>query len=255
MAGTSSSQTTASLALPISNNTSSKSDNLTSTTNSTTPSTTPIHCDNKAGTIAGAAVGTGLGVALLACLLVFVFTRFRRRSNTHRSASFKSPPQSPKPLMDIWTLPKSPGAVEAITLRSPAWTEYLPKPADSDSIRRAMQSLYEQIEIHVESFYNETNIQRVSEAVQAELYKLDSEMLPPSLHDMMIRSQASSALIKHTLAHLTFSNIDFNDPSSASFLPSEFVGLNKALQRSERSAQRPGTYDATSRMLCSLTFS
>lgn len=238
---------------PSPGSTASSSRNATSSTSGTKSSTsggsshTGIHKaahKYSSGEIAGAAVGTGVGAAILAFLLAFLL-RSRRRSNLDRSRSLaRASPGSPPPFVEKSSTSKAPQIVDIMpfTGGSSSWMEHLPQPMDDETMRRTIKTLHDQIQLHVENFYHDVAVPQVSETAQTELYRLDSELVHPSLYKLMLQAKAKTALIKHSLAHLLFTSIDHNEASRTghtSFLPQEFVGLLAIRGLEQRSYQAP----------------
>lgn len=96
------------------------------------------------GTVAGAAIGAAIGAGILAFLIAFWMFRRKRRPVGAAGAVYfdeKSPPsQHP-------------------------WEVYMPQSADDGTIRSAVESLYSQIDLHVENFYG--NVAGVSQVGSA----------------------------------------------------------------------------------------
>lgn len=213
------------------------------TTLTTSPPVSPSckPAPSQTGKIAGAAVGTGVGAAILAFLLTFFIMRSRRKSGPQRPRSTVRTPNSSNFVEKEGSFKASPiVGVQSVAGGASGWMEHLPQPADDQSILRSIRTLYQQIELHVENFYSDASVGQISDSVHSQMFKVDSGLLTPSLYDLMLQSNAKSALIKHSLAHLILTNIDFNEASETSFLPSEFVGLNKTVRTAGSSTLKPG---------------
>lgn len=120
---------------PSSNSSSSAVVPTQSSSNSTTSSANPTP-QSKGGipstTVAGAVVGTAVGAALLGFLVAFLLYRRKRRNDLRGGGVYldekTEPPQHP-------------------------WEAFLPQSADDSTVQRAVESLYSQIDLHVENYY------------------------------------------------------------------------------------------------------
>lgn len=201
-----------------------------------------VKCPDSTGTIVGAAVGTGIGAALLTFLITFLVMRSRRKSGVaHSRSSERGPPGPSNPYFEKTPESKTRPLSDIVPILGGAsWMEHLPQPADDEKIRRSMKTLYHQIELHVENFYSDTTSSQISESAQAEMYKLDSELMVPSLYDMMMQSRSKIALIKHTFAWLILTNIDAYDVNVAPLLPPDLTILTKTLRNADPDNLKPG---------------
>ena len=189
------------------------------------------------GAVAGAAVGAAVGAAILTFLITFMFLRKKNeRSGRHgkrRSGSGGFSTYTEK------ALPKDPSAGGEAILAASAWQKHLPQSADDKTIRASVKTLFDQVEVHVENFYQDSTVP-MTEALQAELLRVDSPHLPESIVALLPRARSQTALIKHCLLSYIVASISTDDNSVQSLLPADYATLpHLALAAGQK---KPGTY-------------
>ena len=181
------------------------------------------------GVVAGSAIGAAIGAALLA--VVFTYICMRRRRSQHDEF------RDPGDLSDMIVLGKSHGA--QATHEDPrdqtgdsAWTKRMPHPVDDYDMARRVKTLYNQIELHVENFYQNANVlgSTILDDAQDALLSLESGRLPSSLPTSILHSPASTSVIKHTLSWLIISRISLSARPVDSFLPADYAGLTQIVK-------------------------
>lgn len=194
-----------------------------------------------AGVVAGAAVGAAIGAAILAALIVFLCLRKRR--------SGKNAGQHREHTPDLVIFGKGPGSQMASEeshhpVNGLAWMKQLPQPADDNTMVMKVKTLFHQIQLHVENFYQNTNVRgsTISDEGQEALMDLDSELLPSSLPAAILNSSASTTVITHVLAHLIIRSISVDTLPGDSFLPGEFAGLPQDFMKQENNHSRSGEH-------------
>lgn len=191
-------------------------------TASAAPGLGSVSSGHSAGVVAGAAVGAAVGAAILAFLITFMFlrqkNRKRRGSGKDRSGGggFSTYPEK--------ALPKDPSQGDNAALAARGWQKHLPQPADDKTVRSAVGTLFEQVELHVENYYRDSAVS-VSEGMQAQLLRVDSPHLPDSIVALLPRARSQTALIKHCLLSYIVASISTDDDSVPSLLPADYVTL------------------------------
>jgi hypothetical protein len=188
------------------------------------------------GVVAGAAVGAAVGAAILTFLITFMFLRRKnekdRRRGKHGSGSGGFSTHTEK------ALPKSPSPGGDAIQPAPAWQKHLPQSADDQTIRASVTTLFDQVEVHVENFYRDSAVS-MTEAIQAELLRVDSPHLPESIVGLLPRARSQTALIKHCLLSYIVASISTDDNSVQSLLPTDYATLpHLALASGQK---KPGT--------------
>jgi hypothetical protein len=209
---------------PSSNSTSSGSTISTTPKKAHTPSFAP-------GAVAGAAIGSAVGAAILAAIVTYLL--MRSRLSAKRRNNFGG---SPTPEHSSFAMGKSylSGSVVQ-SVESADWTRYLPQPADDSFITGTVETIYQQIELHVDNFYSNASpsADRISENARALLTEMDTGLVRPSLSEAMMRR-------KQTLARLLLSNMTIEDGSPGSLLPRDIAELQRSLQTAAKHQTKPG---------------
>jgi len=186
------------------------------------------------GALAGGIVGAFLGGALIAFLISFLFMSWRRKRDHKNHGSSMSKNDDPTKRHTV-------GAKVEAPLVDPkhAWELHLPQPADDASLRQAMKTLYDRLELHVENFYSNSSSTTHPPAVDEENWatvvgKLETPYLPSSLEAMLRQGRAKTTIMKHCIAYLTVSGIDLNSNSSFPLLPTELTSVPQAAPRANQ---------------------
>ena len=96
-------------------------------------------------------------------------------------------------------------------------------------MQNEVKTLLDQIELHVENFYQNTQASG-SRVAEAELAMFDSPYLPSSLASLLPQTNNSILLIKHALAHFIIACITTPSDTDWSLLPKDFVLLPNAVR-------------------------
>lgn len=128
------------------------------------------------------------------------------------------------------------------------WTRHLPQPADDVSIVGTMETIYQQIELHIDNFYSnaEPSSGGILENTHALLSEIDSGLVRPTLPEAMMGLRHKKTIIKHSLAHLILSNITIEDDSPGSLLPRDVSELQKSLRNATKHQTKPGKWNLQS---------
>lgn len=187
----------------ISNN----SQNLEAVTEANSPQGTssPSLSDKiNAGALAGGIVGAFFGGVMLALIAAYAFNHRRKRSpyKTRRSKVVES----------IHSVPtrKSPGPAT----NAPAWERLVPQPVDDETMSSLVKSLLDRVALHVDNFYSRKSVQ-ISTMDLEITTKVDSNLLPYPLQEVMMDPNMQMIAIKHCIAFaLTNSIMPDNSPSN-----------------------------------------
>jgi hypothetical protein len=124
---------------------------------------------------------------------------------------------------------------------APGWEQSLPQPESDVKMRMMVRRLFDEIEIHVENFYHNSEVP-ISAGLQTDLMKVHSSYLPDSVVSLLPRTKTPVLLIIHCLAYLIVSRITIGN--DASFLPADFVALPRAIGSTRANQDKPGKQHA-----------
>lgn len=96
-------------------------------------------------------------------------------------------------------------------------------------MQNEVKTVLDQIELHVENFYQNTQASG-SRLADAELAMFDSPYLPSSLASLLPQTNNSMPIIKHALAHFITACITTPSDTDWSLLPKDFVLLPNAIR-------------------------
>ena len=206
------------------------------------------------GTVAGVVIAVAVGFALVTSLATFFITRRRKgfegkdrhtkfeESSASESKGVRQQEQASKPKVPFMT-PTAPA--------SAAFENYIPQPADDATVKHNVNTIMDQIELHVENFYQNSSA-TPSTRNNAELAMFDSPYLAASLASLLPRSKNKIHLVKHALAQHIISSISLTSSYAQSLLPQEFVLLPDAV-RSAKMGAKPGESSVSSQVRSLLT--
>lgn len=191
-----------------------------------------------AGTVAGAAIGSAVGAAILAAIITYLLMRSRLHAKRRVDYTDGSSPERSNVAMSKSYFA---GSVRK-GVESGDWTRHLPQPADDEFINRTIETIYQQIELHVDNFYSNAtpSSDRVSESARALLSEMDPGLVRPSLPEAMTKYRHKKTLVKQTLARLILSNITIEDGCPGSLLPRDVAELQRSLQNVNDHQTKPG---------------
>ncbi|KAG9515451.1 hypothetical protein KCV07_g7407, partial [Aureobasidium melanogenum] len=224
-------------------NTSTGMHSNTSAGNSTSLPSPNQHSKTNVGTMAGAAVGAAVGAAILAFVVTYLLMRSRLSAKKRTKASHVLTPDDSTYAMNKGYFSES--VVES-KCGSGDWMRHLPQPADDVSIITTIETICQQIELHIDNFYSNTErpLDSISKRPRALLTEIDTGLVRPPLSEAMMRYRNKTTLIKQALAHMILSNITIEDGSPGSLLPQDIAELQKSLQSVTRYRNMPATSQA-----------
>ena len=218
----------------------------TTTSNPTKqPSTiTPVpnHSSGLAnGTVAGIVIGVALGVALITFFATFLALRRRggSRGKTRQKSDIDGGPSGAARHQTLSSEPKQPFVTQTSS-GSNSIDGFLPQSADDKTVQNEVKTVLDQIELHVENFYQNTPASG-SRLADAELAVFDSPYLPTSLASLLQQTNNSIPIIKHALAQFVTACITTPSDPDWSLLPEDFVLLPNAVRkRGSTRSTKPG---------------
>jgi hypothetical protein len=135
--------------------------------------------------------------------------------------------------------PKAP-LVSETTSGSTSLDNFLPQSADDKTVRNNVKITLDQVELHVENFYQNTFVSG-SRPAGAELATFNSPYLSNSLAALLPKTDNRVLFIKHALAQFVTSCISATAGPDRSLLPEDFVLLPSAIQSASSSrSTKPG---------------
>ena len=215
---------------PISNSTSAQqgTNRPQTTALATTP---PAHPPDKTrlanGTVAGVVVGAAAGVGLLAFLATFLCMRHKRASRktlqqqTSRQGGVAGASSTH---LDPARHAKGPIMTEK---RSDSPEGFLPQSADDYTVRNRVKTVLDQIEYHVENFYQ--NAGTTSMTPTTNFAPFESPHLPSPASVLLQQTENRRAIIKHSLAQIVTSSLAPSTAPARSLLPIEFTQLPRVI--------------------------
>ena len=107
--------------------------------------------------------------------------------------------------------------------------DYLPQPADDDTVKTKTKTLFVQLDLFVENFCSvKPNNSEVKTEAPAELSAFDSPYLPKPLSSSLQRARDAHPLIKHALARYITSRITPAATTEETLLPADLALLSNA---------------------------
>lgn len=110
-----------------------------------------------------------------------------------------------------------------------AWEKHLPQPEADSDLRSAVSGLFDQIEMHVEQYYQDVAV-KVDPSVHSDIARFDSHLHQATLLDLLAATRRPTMLIKHTIAYFIVSSISAESNSAVSFLPADFTALPQSIK-------------------------
>jgi hypothetical protein len=197
------------------------------------------------GVIAGAAVGAAVVASLLTCFIIFMFLRQTKKKKGRKNGKRRS--AGGAFMADVEkSLPREPSGDGDFTSATRVLQKHLPQSADDKTIRSSVKTLFDQVEVHVENFYQNSPVQ-TSERLQEELRLVDSPHLSESIVTLLPRVRSQTALIKHCLLSYCVASISTEDDSVQSLLPADYATTPRLAQAT--SSKKPGKVQACSAFL------
>ena len=198
------------------------------------------------GIVAGIVIAVAIGFAVVASLTTLFITRRRKDSegrvrHTQSEKSSASEPQSGKQ-QEQDSGPKVPFKTP-ISSAPAVFEKHIPQSADDATVKHNVNTIMDQIELHVENFYQNSPASS-STNYKTELGLFDSPYLVASLASLLPKSKNKTNLVKHALAQHVISSISPTSDYAKSLLPPEFVLLPNTI-RSAKTGRKPGEFSTS----------
>ena len=192
------------------------------------------------GAKAGIAVGivgafVTLGVVLALCLR----KRSRRRRQQYSNGAATQISRPPHPKNEMATGKGFPVAGIRPASSAPEREVLLPQKADDATIRSRFSTLYDQIELHIENFYNDAS-PIIPPATEGALSRYDTSILAGPLVGELEESPRATTLLKHVLCYEIFAMTVWPTPGKQSLLPDDLTSALKDSHNSEHQANDRG---------------
>lgn len=195
------------------------------------------------GAVAGIAIAAAVGGAIIASLVTFLILRRKRNlRHGHKQRGSDEKEGSALGLSDQWNSRSEPEKhpISVGPSSNNTFEDHLPQPADDRTVQSNVQTVLDQIELHVENFYQNSS-GSVSRLVDADFAPFESSSLPGSLTKLLQHSPNPVLLIKHALAQFVTSSIALRGSPGTSLLPRDFVLVPKSARSVRRGAStKPG---------------
>jgi hypothetical protein len=121
------------------------------------------------------------------------------------------------------------------------WEHHLPQAESDQAVRSTVSRTLDQIEMHVENFYQDKISRHLSASADLSIREFDCGHLSGPLLNLMRSSSRPTSLIKHCLTDIILSRIDLSTASGSSFLPNSMM----ALAHSSSAQTKPGKKKAS----------
>ncbi|KAL2037110.1 hypothetical protein N7G274_010106 [Stereocaulon virgatum] len=195
---------------------------------SSAPAAIHASSDNRLanGTVAGIVIGIALGLALVTFLATFMCMRRRSGSATKGKGGALDTDGVGQRYQDSES--KGPSVTETPSGLA-SFDSFLPQSADDKTVHTHVKTMLDQIELHVENFYQNASSSSTRLA-DAELAIFNSPYLPNSLATLLPQTNNQVPLIKHALAYIATSCISTNASPDWSLLPKDFVLLPSTIR-------------------------
>ncbi|KAK5698364.1 hypothetical protein LTR17_023738 [Elasticomyces elasticus] len=161
------------------------------------------HVDTAA--LVGGIIGAAVGAALLAFLITSLVC-LRRIKSQERSSKRRS-------RLDRSVLEKPLAAVVKYS-----WEQYLPQSADDHTVRCAVKTLFDALQLHVENFYSRSPVE-ISEGIRANLDLVQSTSTNVPVAELFARCASPLPIIKQCMCYAVAASIDPSAHPSQSLLP------------------------------------
>lgn len=187
------------------------------------------------GALAGGIVGAFVGGCLLAFLVAFLFFRKRRQreapvhptQNSHSTSDAATKGAAAVFGKNLYPSTVSystndafdaPAAFAATSFKIPS----IPPPADDQTVSTKIESLFDQISLHIDNYYVRLDESSSIASVKVDaIGQYDSSLLPRSLFSFLSNSKTQRAALTHALAYLLLEAIR-PESGSGSLLPPFF---------------------------------
>ena len=99
------------------------------------------------------------------------------------------------------------------------WQAYLPQSVDDHTVRNAVKTFFDQIELHVDNYYRKGEVS-LNDTARQGLAQLDTGELPGPIETLIVDPRLSLSVIKHCIAGLLIARLSPSAEPVDSLLPS-----------------------------------
>ena len=192
------------------------------------------------GAKAGIAVGVvGAFVILGVVLALTLRRRSRRQRQQYSNGAATQILRPPHPKNEMATEKAFPIAGIWPASSAPEREVLLPQQADDATIRSRFSTLYDQIELHIENFYNDAS-PVIPPANEGALSRYDTSILAGPLVGELEQCPRAITLLKHVLCYEIFATTVWPTPGKQSLLPDDLISALKDSHNSEHQANDRG---------------
>ncbi|KAH7007837.1 hypothetical protein B0J12DRAFT_733881 [Macrophomina phaseolina] len=179
------------------------------------------------GALAGAILGAALFVAIVAVALTYLFMKNRNQKMRKRLRKGYS----------LGTGKRNTERRDSRASEKYRWESHLPSPADDQTVSTKVQTLQDQIEDHVDTFYKNEAGARPSAEIEEAIKQLGDQCLKEAAHPLrsvIWQTQSPTVLIRRCLADLCLSSHHDHLPTTIGPL------LQAIVENRDRSEDIPG---------------
>lgn len=175
---------------------------------------------NDTGAIAGAAVGCFVAGALIAALISFFIFKKRAKRNRNAARGAYVPGSEPRYGGEKGT--------PMISVAAMGGLDFLPQQAADAEVRTKLSTVIDQIDQHVENFYNNRSIP-LDANLESELSRFETSQLAQPLAACFENATNPMLLIKHCLAFHIFNLTVAPGEGTQPLLPQDLAGTVAAI--------------------------
>lgn len=168
------------------------------------------------GALAGAVVGSIAGTAALTLLGAFLFVRSGQKKKSQHVKAEAEDPSSSAP--DSPTAPAAKTGAAAVShAKGPSLTSpethlnlaaYIPAPADDNTVCTRIQTLFDQVSLHIDNYYSPRVSSPTARAPRDDgIARFASPHLPCPLSDLLSKRMAQRATLTHVLVQTVLQGI------------------------------------------------
>ncbi|ORY12348.1 hypothetical protein BCR34DRAFT_304179 [Clohesyomyces aquaticus] len=199
------------------------------------------------GAVAGIAIGTAIIGAAIAFLVAFLLFKRRRRSRPHTGSGYESNPELmslakagqmshvremsqthlPTPIIAAAAIPPR----QDVDLTSPDTPDFLagvlPPPADDQTVREKVASLFDQIQLHVENFYRDVHAS-ITPSMETGLSRFGNG--GEGVAEMLQNSSRPTVVLKHALMGYVLGITSPAGGTDVALFPKDVTGIRDGEQ-------------------------
>lgn len=185
--------------------------------------TAATHGKTSKGTATGAAIGGSIGGLVVGIAIALIAAACLRRRRSHGSGKHPHRSTSSDGDTDTRGYPMSKEMQSfAPTTTVTGWQKHLPQDKDDGTITKAVKTIFDQIHMHVEGFYNSKS-RKVTDSAVAALERVS----PDGLSRKLSKAPDSLPILEGILIRWIVHRISLRSDVGESLLPSEYTKIPK----------------------------